>query len=286
VQVRIGDKKVGDGHPVFVIGEIGINHNGDLDTALKLIDMAAECGCDAVKFQMRTPELCVPKDQWDIERDTPWGLMTYLEYKNRIEFDQFSYNIIKEHCASNNMLWSASCWDSLSLIKLWHYSPPFHKIPSALITDEVLVKSHNYIPPIILSTGMSTHEEIEQAILWLNRDDIILLHCNSSYPAENHELNLRCIKTLRKKYGCLVGYSGHERGIAPSIMAVALGACVIERHITLDRTMWGTDQAASLEREGLFKLCRDVKQFKEMYGDGIKRVYDSELAARKRLRGY
>ncbi len=286
-RLKIGNKEVGDGCDPFIIAEIGINHNGDIENVWKLIDMAKDCGCDAVKFQMRTPDLCVPVDQRDIVRDTPWGKMAYIEYKEAIELDYSRYCEIDDYCKEHNILWSASCWDHNSIARLQLFEPPFWKIPSAFVTRVDLLKKYHDLPgPIILSMGMSTVEEVQEAILTLNRDDIILLHCNSSYPAENHELNLKCIKTLREQYGLLTGYSGHERGLQPTLYAVALGACVIERHITLDRTMWGTDQAASLEREGLRRLVRDAKMFKRAYGDGIKRVYDSELAARKRLRGY
>jgi YrbI family 3-deoxy-D-manno-octulosonate 8-phosphate phosphatase len=287
-QIEIGDRMVGDDWPPFIIAEIGINHNGDVNKAIKLIKMASLCGCDAVKFQMRTPNLCVPDDQKDRIVNTPWGDMAYIDYKHKIELKADDYRKIDIACRELDIMWSASCWDWKSLSRLRSdYEVPFHKIPSAIITHLGLLEDYENITeePIILSTGMSTLEEIDTAVEILGTDRLILLHCNSSYPADNNELNLKCMQTLRDRYKCLVGYSGHERGITPSIVAASMGACVIERHITLDRTMWGSDHAASLELPGLQRMVRDIKSIKDVMGDGQKVVYPSEQEKKETLRG-
>ena len=283
--IRIGNEVIGDRRPAFIIAEIGINHNGDIDKAIELVSLAKKCGCQAVKFQKRTPEICVPDHMKNELKDTPWGRMTYLEYKEKIELSADDYVVIDEWCHSIDILWTASCWDKDALDIIWHFDPPFLKLASACITDYDLIKAHADTGlPVMMSTGMSTHPEIEAAVDRLSKDKTILLHCNSSYPAENKELNLLCIPTLRKRYDRLVGYSGHERGITTSSVAVALGACVIERHITLDRSDYGTDQAASLEGPGLRRLCRDIRVIEEAMGDGIKRIYDSEEQVKSKLR--
>jgi N-acetylneuraminate synthase len=282
----IGDRPVGPDHPVFVTAEIGINHNGSLEDALALIDVAADAGCDAVKFQKRTPEICVPKDQQDIERDTPWGRMTYLAYRYRVEFDQDAYATIGRHCAERGIVWFASPWDVPSVDFLEMFNPPAHKIASACLTDdEVLERVRQTQRTVILSTGMSTLEQIRHAVDVLGRERLIMCHTTSSYPAPAEELNLRMIHTLAYSYPDVpIGYSGHEIGLQTSIAAVALGACFVERHITLDRALWGSDQAASIEPSGVARLVRDIRVVESALGDGVKRVYDSELPIQRKLR--
>ena len=282
----IGDRPVGPDHPVFVTAEIGINHNGSLDDALAMIDVAAEAGCDAVKFQKRTPEICVPKDQRDIERDTPWGRMTYLAYRHRVEFGQEEYETIGRFCAGRGLVWFASPWDVPSVDFLELADPPAHKIASACLTDDALLRRVRETQrTVILSTGMSTPEEIRHAVDVLGRERLILCHTTSSYPAPPQELNLRMIHTLSHIYPDVpIGYSGHEIGLQTTVAAVAMGACFVERHITLDRARWGTDQAASVEPGGLARLVRDIRTVESALGDGIKRVYDSELPVLRKLR--
>ena len=267
----------------LIIAEIGINHNGDLEIAKKLIDVAVDAGCDLVKFQKRTPDICIPKDLWDKPKETPWGMMTYLEYKKKLEFDYEEYKEIDKHCFRNKIRWFASVWDVFSVDAISQFNPPYYKIPSACLTDDELLK---YVKgqSVILSTGMSTVEQIDHAVDILGSEDLILMHCTSSYPCKPEELNLRMIPRLRERYACTIGYSGHEVGLSTSIAAVALGAEVIERHITLDRAMWGTDQSASVEPQGLRKLVRDIRTLEKAMGDGIKTIYDSELPMMEKLR--
>jgi len=276
-------------NPVYIIAEIGINHNGDLDIAKKLIDIAKVAGCDAVKFQKRNPDVCVPEHQKSVERDTPWGRMTYLDYKYKVEFGKKEYDIIDAYCKEREIDWSASPWDIDSLNFLNTYSLPFIKIPSALLTDIELIKlSAKTNKKIIISTGMSTIDEIDKsvnAIKQVNPNcDLAVLHCNSSYPAPNEDLNLNCIQTLKEKYKCTVGYSGHEFGLTTTIASVCMGAKIIERHITLDRTMWGTDQMCSVEPQGLIKLVRGVKELSLALGDGVKTVTALEQKIKDKLR--
>jgi N-acetylneuraminate synthase len=284
--VKIGNKLVGDGQPVFIIAEIGINHNGSLDIAKKMIDGAVHAGCDAVKFQKRTPEICVPKDQWNIERETPWGRMTYLEYRYKVEFTKEDYTEIDRYCKEKGILWFASCWDEPSVDFIEQFNPPCYKAASASLTDiELLKKKKATGRPLIISTGMSTMEEIEAAVEAVGTDNLLIAHATSTYPCPPEELNLRMIQTLKAKYPmCPIGYSGHETGLATTWAAVALGATFVERHITLDRAMWGTDQAASVEIGGLERLVRNIRDIEKALGDGIKRVYESELGPRKKLR--
>jgi len=284
--VKIGNKLVGDGQPVFIIAEIGINHNGSLDIAKKMIDGAVHAGCDAVKFQKRTPEICVPKDQWNIERETPWGRMTYLEYRYKVEFTKEDYTEIDRYCKEKGILWFASCWDEPSVDFMEQFNPPCYKAASASLTDiELLKKKKATGRPLIISTGMSTMEEIETAVEAVGTDNLLIAHATSTYPCPPEELNLRMIQTLKAKYPmCPIGYSGHETGLATTWAAVALGATFVERHITLDRAMWGTDQAASVEIGGLERLVRNIRDIEKALGDGIKRVYESELGPRKKLR--
>ena len=271
----------------YIIAEIGINHNGSLETAKRLIDVAAVSGCDAVKFQKRNPDVCVPEHQKSVMRDTPWGRMTYLDYKYKVEFEKEEYDEIDRYCKEKGIEWSASPWDLDSLEFLMHYDIPWIKIPSAMITNEKLMKASAATgKKVIFSTGMSTYEEIDQAVDWLKGNEILMLHCNSTYPAPLKDLNLKCIQTLKEKYDCEIGYSGHEFRLGTSVAAIYLGATCIERHITLDRTMWGSDHMSSVEPQGLIKMVRGIRELEEAYGDGIKRVTEGELAPRKKLRGY
>ncbi len=285
-QVKIGNKLVGDGQPVFIIAEIGINHNGSLEIAKKMIDGAVHAGCDAVKFQKRTPEICVPKDQWNIERETPWGRMTYLEYRYKVEFTKEDYAEIDRYCKAKGILWFASCWDEPSVDFMEQFNPPCYKAASASLTDiELLKKKKSTGRPLIISTGMSTMEEIETAVEAIGTDNLLIAHATSTYPCPPEELNLKMIHTLKAKYPmCPIGYSGHETGLATTWATVAMGATFIERHITLDRAMWGTDQAASVELGGLERLVANIRDIEKAMGDGVKRVYDSEIGPRKKLR--
>ena len=271
----------------YIIAEIGINHNGSLETAKKLIDIAAVAGCDAVKFQKRNPDVCVPEHQKSIPRETPWGTMSYLEYKYRMEFGQEEYDIIDVYCKEKNIEWSASPWDMDSLEFLQQYDVPFIKIPSAMITHEELMRaSAKTGKEIIFSTGMSNIDEVDQAVEWMREEgaDFSLLHCNSTYPAPLEDLNLKCIQTLKERYGCEVGYSGHEFRLNPSVAAIYLGATIIERHITLDREMWGTDHLSSVEPHGLIKLVRGIRDLEECLGDGIIGLSECEQSFKDKLR--
>jgi N-acetylneuraminate synthase len=282
----LGDKIVGPGHPVYVTGEIGINHNGELANAFALIDQAAAAGCDAVKFQKRTPEVCTPRDQWDIERDTPWGRMTYLDYRHRVELGRDEYAAIDAHARDRGIAWFASPWDVESVDFLEEFDVPAHKVASASLTDDELLRRLRATGrTVILSTGMSTPRQIRHAVEVLGSDNIVLCHATSTYPAKPGELNLRMIHTLQSDFPNVpIGYSGHETGLQTTVAAVALGAMFVERHITLDRAMWGSDQAASVEPPGLQRLVRDIRTVSESLGDGVKQVYPGELAAMKKLR--
>jgi len=283
---RIGDKLVGPGHPVYVIGEIGINHNGELRNALALIDAAKAAGMDAVKFQKRTPEVCTPRDQWDVERDTPWGRMTYLAYRHRVEFGAEEYRQIDEYCQEVGIDWFASPWDVESVDFLGGFNSPAFKVASACLTDDTLLRAMRATgKTVILSTGMSTPDQIRHAVEVLGSRNIILCHATSTYPAPPEQLNLRMIETLAAEYPNVpVGYSGHEVGLQTTLCAVALGAVLVERHITLDRAMWGSDQSASVEPEGMRRLVRDIRVLEASLGDGVKQVYPGELTAMKKLR--
>ena len=283
---RIGDRLIGPGQPVYVIGEIGINHNGDLRTALALIEVARAAGMDAVKFQKRTPEVCTPRDQWEIERDTPWGRMTYLEYRHRVEFSAEDYRQIDEYCQEIGIDWFASPWDVESVDFLGGYNQPAYKVASACLTDDALLRAMRATDKtVILSTGMSTPDQIRHAVEVLGSRNIILCHATSTYPAPPEQLNLRMIETLAAEYPNVpVGYSGHEVGLQTTLCAVALGAVLVERHITLDRAMWGSDQSASVEPEGMRRLVRDIRVLEASLGDGVKQIYPGELSAMKKLR--
>jgi N-acetylneuraminate synthase len=284
-EVKLGSRWIGDDHPVYIIAEVGINHNGDLDIAKQLIDAAVEAGCDAVKFQKRTPELCVPEDQRDKMRHTPWGYISYMDYRERVEFDQDQFSEIVEYCNEKSIDWNASAWDEPSVDFLEQFDPVFHKAPSASLTDTALLtKMRKQKKPIILSTGMSDMDQIKAAVDLIGTDDLVLAHCTSTYPCPPEELNLRMIQTLRDNYPCPIGYSGHEVGLPTTVAAVTLGACVIERHITLDRAMWGSDQAASIEPGGLRLLVKYIRVVEQALGDGVKTVYESEQASIQKLR--
>jgi len=284
-ELKIGDRMVGDGHPTYIIGEIGINHNGDLDVAKQLIDLAKWAGVDAVKFQKRTPELAVPKDQRDKMRETPWGYISYMDYRYKVEFEEAQYREIDAHCKAKGIDWFASAWDEPSVDFMEAFDPSCYKIPSASLTDHKLL-SHIKATgrPIILSTGMSTMDEINETMALLGNDNIMLTHATSTYPCEPEELNLQMIQTLKDSFPVPVGYSGHEVGLVLSAVAVAMGACLVERHITLDRSMWGSDQAASVEPGGLQKLVKYIRVTEKSLGDGVKKVYESEMPSREKLR--
>ena len=282
--VQIGNRWVGDDQPCFVIAEIGINHNGDMDVCRKLISAAVLAGCDAVKFQKRTIDVVYTPDELARPRESPFGT-TNGDLKRGLEFGFDQYQIIDQYCKSHNILWIASGWDEASVDFIEQFAPPFYKIASASLTDDNLLRHfRKYGRPIILSTGMSTLEQIDHAMEVLGLDDLVLMHCTSTYPAKLEELNLRTIQTLEQRYHVPVGYSGHEVGLSTSIAAAVLGACMIERHITLDRAMWGSDQAASIEPPGFARLVRDIHAIETALGDGVKRVYESEKPILQKLR--
>ena len=285
-KVKIGNRFIGESESVYVVGEIGINHNGSMGFAKKLITGAKAAGCDAVKFQKRTPELCVPKDQWNKERDTPWGRITYLEYRHKVELSFENFEEINNFCRHLEIDWFASCWDEPSVDFMEHFQPNCYKAASASLTDiSLLKKKQSTGKPLILSTGMSTQEEIETAVNELGRENLLIAHSTSAYPCPVDELNLKMILTLKNKYPEIpIGYSGHETGLAPTWAAVTLGATFVERHITLDRAMWGSDQAASVEIAGLHRLIGNIRDIEKSLGDGIKKVYQSEMSQRDKLR--
>jgi N-acetylneuraminate synthase len=285
-KIQVGKKFIGEGQPVYIIAEIGINHNGSIDIAKKLIDGAVDSGCDAVKFQKRTPELCVPKDQWDIERETPWGRISYIEYRRKVEFGFEEFLEIDGYCKQKGIDWFASPWDEEALHFLEKFKPVMYKIASASVTDLLLLgKVKSTGRPIMLSTGMSTMEEIETAVEFLGTDNLLIAQSTSTYPCKLEELNLQVISTYKERFaGIPIGYSGHETGLAPTLAAVTLGTAFVERHITLDRAMWGTDQAASVEIVGLERLVRDIRDIEKSLGDGIKKVYESEYSNLEKLR--
>lgn len=282
--VKIKNITVGDNKPCFIVAEIGINHNGDIEIAKKLINVAHFCGCNAVKFQKRTVDKVYTQEELKMPRQSIFG-STNGDLKRGLEFGYKEYKEIDKYCKSIGMLWFASCWDIESVDFIEQFDICAHKISSACLTDtELLKKVKNTQKPILLSTGMSTLEEIDKAVEILGNDNLILYHCTSTYPTENKEINLSLIPKLKERYNCPVGFSGHERGIFPSSAAVVMGACSVERHITLDRTMWGSDQAASLEPEGLRKMVRDIRNVPDILGNGIKIVYESEIPIRQKLR--
>lgn len=276
----------------YIIGEIGINHNGDMSVVEKLIDIASVAGFDAVKFQKRNPDKCVPEHQKQQQRDTPWGEMSYIDYKKRTEFGSREYNKIDKYSREKDIQWSASPWDLDSAEFLTKYKLPWVKIPSACITNlELLRYCAISFPKLIISTGMSSMEQIELAIesirRYKNPADVTVLHCNSSYPAPIEHLNLNHILTMKQNplyRGMTIGYSGHEYGLSPSISTVALGARCVERHITIDKSMWGSDQSCSLEPHAMFKLVRGIRELEQALGSYDKIVTDDELNKSKSLR--
>jgi N-acetylneuraminate synthase len=288
-KIKIGNKYIGDGEPLYLIAEIGINHNGDLQIAKRLIDATWATGWNCAKFQKRTPDICVPEQQKNVIRQTPWGEMTYLEYKKRIEFEQKEYDYIDRYCREKPLDWTASVWDIPSLEFLLRYDVPFIKIPSAKITEhELITMAAESGRTLFVSTGMSTLEEVDNVVNLLEKHtkgNYVLFHTNSTYPAKLDELNLQMITTLKERYHCIVGYSGHEYELAPAMIAPVFGASVIERHVTLDHTMWGTDQAASLEVRGMDALEKRIRSIKFIAGDGIKTIYEGEKKIREKLRG-
>ena len=282
--VQIGHRLVGSGQPAFIVAEIGINHNGDLEIARQLIDVAVEAGCDAVKFQKRTVDVVYRAEELAHPRESPFGT-TNGDLKRGLEFGLEDYGEIDRHCKRRGILWFASCWDRGSVDFLSRFDPPCYKIASACLTDEELLRYHRAKNrPIILSTGMSTMEHIRHAVRTLGTSDLVLLHCTSAYPAKLAELNLGAIRTLRQAFDCPIGYSGHEVGLATTVAAVTLGACMVERHITLDRSLWGSDQAASIEPQGVKRLVKDIRAIEEAMGDGSKQIYESELPVLQKLR--
>ena len=282
--VRVGKYNIGDLSHCFIIAEIGINHNGSIDLAKKLIKTAYDLGCDAVKFQKRTIDVVYTKHELEMERPNPFG-NTNGDLKRALEFGFDEYKQIDDYARRLGIMWFASCWDEASVDFIEQFDPPCHKISSASLTDDDLllyVKSKER--PIFLATGMSTQSEIDHALEILGTDNLVLMHCTSTYPSDDKELNLNVIPSYISRYDCPIGYSGHEKGVLPSVLAASMGACAIERHITTDRTLWGSDHAASLEPEGLRRLVRDIRLLNTLKGDGVKKVYDSELPIIKKLR--
>ena len=285
-EIKFGNRMVGDGHPAYVIAEVGINHNGDLNIAKQIIDAAVHTGVDAVKFQKRTPEVATPPDQQKQMRDTPWGYITYLEYRHKVEFTAEQYHEIDVFCKERNIPWMVSVWDEPAVDFMENFDTPAYKIPSASLTDHKLLRHVRKTgKPMIISTGMSTMDQIRKAVKVIGEENLVIMHCTSTYPCEPEELNLKMIETLRREFpNNPIGYSGHEVGLVPSAIAVSLGACMIERHMTLDRAMWGSDQAASVEPGGFERLVKYIRVAEASMGDGVKKVYDSEMSTMKKLR--
>ena len=282
--VRIGNRLVGEGQRTYIIAEIGINHNGDIDIARRLISVAVAAGCDAVKFQKRTVDIVYTAEELAKPRESPFG-NTNGDLKRALEFGLDEYRLIDRYCREVKMPWLASCWDEPSVDFIDRFDPPCYKIASASLTDDGLLRyTSSKRKPIILSTGMSTIEQIDHAVEVLGKQELILLHACSAYPAHYPELNLKAITTLRERYGIPVGYSGHETGLPATVASVALGACVLERHITLDRALWGSDQAASLEPNGISKIVSYVRMVEQSLGDGVKRVLEREQPIIQKLR--
>jgi N-acetylneuraminate synthase len=282
--VTIGNRLIGDHHPCYVIAEIGINHNGDIDLAKRLVSVAVAAGCDAVKFQKRTVEIVYSSEELAKPRESPFG-STNGDLKFGLELDYYDYQEIDAFCRASKITWFASCWDEKSVDFINRFNPPCYKIASASLTDDNLLRHTRATgKPVILSTGMSTLDQIDHAVDVLGSQDLILLHACSTYPAYYEELNLRAIPIMRERYGVPVGYSGHETGIASTVAAAVLGACCVERHITLDRSLWGSDHAASLEPNGISRVVRDIRLVEQSLGDGVKRVYEREHPIIKKLR--
>ena len=277
---------VGDGHPAYVIAEIGINHNGDIEIAEQIIEAAAHAGVDAVKFQKRTPDVSTPEAQKTQMRETPWGYISYLDYRHKVEFTAEQYHEIDLFCKEKKIPWMVSVWDEPAVDFMENFNTPAYKIPSASLTDHKLLKhARKTGKPLIISTGMSTMEQIRKAVKVIGEENLVIMHCTSTYPCEPEELNLKMIETLRKEFSNNpIGYSGHEVGLVPSAIAVSLGACMVERHMTLDRAMWGSDQAASVEPGGFERLVKYIRVAEASLGDGVKQVYESEKSSMKKLR--
>jgi N-acetylneuraminate synthase len=283
-EIRIGETIVGDGHPCYVVAEIGINHNGDIDIAKKLIDVAVIAGCNAVKFQKRTIDVVYSAEELARPRESPYGT-TNGELKYGLEFEKEEFDEIDRYCREKKITWYASPWDERSVDFLEQYDTPCYKLASASITDDELlkhIKSKGRL--VILSTGMSNMDQVDHAVNILGKENLLLLHACSTYPAYYDELNLKVIPVLKQRYDVLVGYSGHETGLPSSVAAAVLGACMVERHITLDRSMWGSDHAASLEPNGIMRLVRDIRLVETSMGDGVKRVIEREIPIMKKLR--
>ena len=285
-ELKIGNKIVGDGHPAYVIAEIGINHNGDVELAKKMIDAAVAAEADAVKFQKRTPEVCTPPDQQQQMRETPWGYITYLDYRYKVEFGLDEYQEIDHYCKAKGIDWFVSVWDEGSVDFIEQFDTPAYKLPSASLTDDNLLRHvRSTGRPIIISTGMSTMDEIRKGVEVVGQENLGIMHSTSAYPCPPEELNLKMIDTLKGEFPDIpIGYSGHEVGLVPSAIAVALGACMVERHLTIDRAMWGSDQAASVEPSGFRRLVKYIRVTEQSLGDGIKQVYASEMSSLRKLR--
>ena len=285
-EIMLGKRLVGDGHPAFIVAEIGINHNGNLAIAKQMIDAAVHAGADAVKFQKRTPEICTPPEQQKQMRETPWGYITYLDYRQKVEFGEAEYREIDQYCREKGIPWLVSVWDEQAVDFMEGFDTPAYKIPSASLTDHNLLRHVRRTgKPVIMSTGMSTMQQIRESVNVIGMKDLVIMHCTSTYPCEPEELNLRMIETMRTEFpDNPIGYSGHEVGLVPSAVAVALGACIVERHLTLDRAMWGSDQAASVEPGGFERLVKYIRVSEASLGDGVKKVYESEKLSLKRLR--
>jgi len=283
--VKIGEQLIGDNQPAYIVGEIGINHNGSLEIAKELVRAAFSAGLNAVKFQKRTPDLCVPAEQRNQMRDTPWGYISYIDYRYKVEFGEKEYKEIDRYCKEIGIDWFVSVWDEPSVDFMEKFNPICYKVPSASLTDlNLLHYLRDTDRPVILSTGMSTRQQIDAAVKTIGLEKLVICHSTSAYPCDPVELNLRMIETLRRQYPVPIGYSGHEVGLVTSVIAVALGASLVERHITLDRAMWGSDQAASVEPVGIRRLVKDIRVTEVALGDGVKKVYDSELSVMSKLR--
>ncbi len=282
--VKVGNYNIGENHPIFFTAEIGINHNGDLKIAKELIDASVNAGCQAVKFQKRTVDVVYTPDELAAARENPFG-DTNGDLKWGLEFSEEDYKEIDSYCKEKGIIWFASCWDEASVDFMEKFEPSCYKIASASLTDDNLLKHHNNTNrPIIISTGLSTMAQIDHAVSLLDSTNLILLHCTSTYPTKLEEINLRAIDMFKNKYDFPIGFSGHETGLATSVAAATLGACMIERHITLDRAMWGSDQAASVEPAGFARMVKDIRAIEKAMGDGEKVVYDSELPIIEKLR--
>ncbi len=283
-EIKVGNTFIGDGHPCYVVAEIGINHNGDVDIAKRLIDVAASAGCNAVKFQKRTVEIVYSAEELARPRESPFG-ETNGDLKYGLEFGLEEYQEIDRYCKEKKITWFASCWDEASVDFIAQFDVPAYKVASASLTDDNLLRhTRAQGKPLLVSTGMSTLEQIDHAVDVMGKEDLVILHTTSTYPALYEELNLRVIPMLHQRYNIPIGYSGHETGLSTSIASVAMGACMVERHITLDRSMWGSDQAASVEPQGVQRLVRDIRLVETAMGDGVKQVTEREVPVMKKLR--